>query len=156
MGINSSIFTTFKMEYLFIYLSVLGLSWTSLVAQMVKNLPAMQETCVWSLGLEDPLEKEMTTHSSILSGRTPWTEEPGRPPEFRGLQTVGHDWVLVTACGIRSPNRGWIPAPALAAESLSHWTTREVPATYFTLSSAHCFLLHTSVCKFCPPSDSGG
>ena len=50
----------------------------SLVAQMVKNLPAMQETWVRSLGQEDPLEKRMTTHSSILAWKTPWTEDPGR------------------------------------------------------------------------------
>jgi len=50
----------------------------SLVAQMVKNLPAMQETRVQSLGGEDPLEKGMATHSSILAWRIPWTEEPGR------------------------------------------------------------------------------
>ena len=49
----------------------------SLVAQTVKNLPAMQETRVQSLGREDPLEKEMATHSSILASRIPWTEEPG-------------------------------------------------------------------------------
>ena len=49
----------------------------SLVTQSVKNLPAMQETQVQSLGQEDPLEKEMATHSSILAWRTPWTEEPG-------------------------------------------------------------------------------
>ena len=48
---------------------------TSLVAQMVRSLPAMQETWVWSLGWEDPLEKEMATHSSILAWKTPWTEE---------------------------------------------------------------------------------
>ena len=48
------------------------------MAQMVKNLPAMQETWVRSLGQEDPLEKEMATHSSILAWRIPWTEEPGR------------------------------------------------------------------------------
>ena len=47
------------------------------MAQMVKNLPAMQETQVWSLGREDPLEKKMATHSSILAWRIPWTEEPG-------------------------------------------------------------------------------
>ena len=46
------------------------------VAQMVKNLPANQETQVWSLGREDPLEKEMATHSSILAWEIPWTEEP--------------------------------------------------------------------------------
>ena len=48
----------------------------SLVAQSVKKLPAVQETWVWSLGQEDPLEKEMATHSSILSWKIPWTEEP--------------------------------------------------------------------------------
>ena len=47
--------------------------WVSLVAQLVKNLPAMQETWVLSLGWEDPLEKEKATHSSILAWRTPWT-----------------------------------------------------------------------------------
>jgi len=47
------------------------------MAQMVKNLPAVQETWVIILGWEDPLEKEMATHSSILAWRTPWTEEPG-------------------------------------------------------------------------------
>ena len=50
----------------------------SLVAQMVKNLPVVQETQVRSLGQEDPLDKEMTTHSSILAWGIPWTEEPGR------------------------------------------------------------------------------
>ena len=57
---------------------------------MVKNLPAMQETQVLSLGGEDPLEKEVATHSSILAWRIPWTEEPGRL-QFMGLQRVGHD-----------------------------------------------------------------
>ena len=49
------------------------------MAQMVKNLPAMQETRVRSLGQEDPLAKGMPIHSSIFAWRTPWTEEPGRP-----------------------------------------------------------------------------
>ena len=49
----------------------------SWVAQMVKNLPAKWETQVWSLGREDPLEKEMATHSSIPAWEIPWTEEPG-------------------------------------------------------------------------------
>ena len=56
----------------------------SLVIQTVKNLPAMQETWVRSLGQEDPLEKRMATHSCILDWRTPWTEKPG------GLQSKGH------------------------------------------------------------------
>ena len=55
---------------------------------MVKNLPAMQETSVRSLGQEDPLEKEMATHSNILAWRIPWTEEPGRVQSM-GLQRVG-------------------------------------------------------------------
>ena len=53
--------------------------WSSLVAQLVKNPPAMKETWVWSLGWEDPLEKGTATHSSIFAWRTPWTEEPGSP-----------------------------------------------------------------------------
>ena len=61
-----------------------------MVAQMVKNLPALQETPVRSLGQEDPLEKEMATHSSIVAWRIPWTEEPGGP-QFMGLQRVRHD-----------------------------------------------------------------
>ena len=58
--------------------------------QMAKNLPAMPETWVQSLGKEDPLEKEMATHSSILAWGIPWTEKPGRPQSM-GLQRVGHD-----------------------------------------------------------------
>ena len=50
----------------------------ALVAQMVKNLPAIQETQVQALGWKDPLEKGMSTHFSILAWKTPWTEEPGR------------------------------------------------------------------------------
>jgi len=63
---------------------------TSLVAQKVKNLPAVQETWVQSLGWEDPLEKRMTIHSSILAGRVPWIEEPGGLQSM-GSQRVGHD-----------------------------------------------------------------
>ena len=62
----------------------------SLVAQLVKNLPAMQETWVQSLGWEDPLERGMATHSSIFAWRIPWTEEPGGL-QSTGLQRVGHD-----------------------------------------------------------------
>ena len=61
-----------------------------MVAQMVKNLPAVQETWVQSLGREDPLEKEMATHSSILAWRIPWTEEP-RGLQSMGSQRVGHN-----------------------------------------------------------------
>ena len=60
------------------------------MAQRLKRLPAMQETWIRSLGWEDPLEKEMATHSSILAWRLPWTEEPGGL-QSTGLQRVGHD-----------------------------------------------------------------
>ena len=65
------------------------------VAQVVKNLLAVQETLVWSLGREDPLENGMAAHSSILAWRIPWTEEPG------GLQSMGvqrgkHEWASNT------------------------------------------------------------
>ena len=60
------------------------------MAHMAKNLPAMQEKWVQSLGLEDPSEKGMATYSSILAWRSPWTEEYGGL-QFMGLQRVGHD-----------------------------------------------------------------
>ena len=61
-----------------------------LVAQMVKHLPTTRETWVQSLGREDPLEKEMATHSSILAWEIQWTEEPGKLQSM-GPQRVGHD-----------------------------------------------------------------
>ena len=63
----------------------------SLVAQLVKCLPAMQETRVWSQVRKIPLEKEMATHSSTLAWKIPWTEEPDRLQSM-GPQRVGHDW----------------------------------------------------------------
>ena len=63
---------------------------TSLVAQMIKCLPTMQETRVQFLGREDPLEKEMAIHSSNIAWKVPWTEEPGRLQSM-GSQRVGHD-----------------------------------------------------------------
>ena len=62
----------------------------SLVAQRLKCLPAMQETWVRSLGQEDPVEKEMATHSSILAWRIPWAEETGAL-QSTGSQRIGHD-----------------------------------------------------------------
>ena len=63
------------------------------MAQTVKRLSAMQETQVQSLGWEDPLEKEMAAHSSILSWKIPWTPEPGRLLSM-GSQRVGHDYTF--------------------------------------------------------------
>ena len=65
--------------------------WASLVAQMVKNLPALQETQIQSLGQKDPPEKGMATHSSTLAWRIPWTEEPSR------LQSMGQKELDMTA-----------------------------------------------------------
>ena len=65
----------------------------SLVAWMVKNLPAMQENHIWSLGGEDPLEKEMAAHSSILAWRIPWTEEPGKLHTVHGF-TKSQTWLV--------------------------------------------------------------
>ena len=65
--------------------------WASLVAQLVKNLPAILETWLWSLGWEDPLEKGATTHSSILAWRIPQTVQS------MGSQRVRHDWATFTS-----------------------------------------------------------
>ena len=85
LGSTSNIMLIFK----WVWLLKRGLA--SLVAQRVKHLPAVQETWVRSLGWEDPLEKKMATHSSILAWRIPWTEEPGGL-ESMGSQRVGDDW----------------------------------------------------------------
>ena len=77
-----------SLSYLPTYLPVQAF----LVAQTVKDPPTMQETWVWSLGWEDPLEKEMATHSSILALKILWTEEPSRLQSM-GSQRVRHDWV---------------------------------------------------------------
>ena len=73
------------MEFAFVYVLL-----ASLVAQSIKNLPAMRETWVQSLHREDPLEEEKATPSSILAWRIPWTEEPGGL-QPTGSQRVGHD-----------------------------------------------------------------
>ena len=68
----------------------LNIRWVSLMAQTVKNLTAMQEAQVWSLGQEDHLEKEMATHFSVLAWRIPWVEKLGGL-QSRGSQRVGHN-----------------------------------------------------------------
>ena len=91
----------------------------SLVAQVVKNLPPMRETLVQSLGQEDPLEKGMATHSSILAWKIPWTEEPGGLQSM-GLQRVGHDRVTNT------DTQG----------ELSDWTAKNTEAYCLTFGEA--------------------
>ena len=73
-----------------------------MVAQTVKNLPAMQDTQIQSLGQEDSLEKAIAIHSSILAWEIPWTEEPGGWQSL-GLQRVGHDWVINTFVYLGAP-----------------------------------------------------
>ena len=85
-------------NFLFLWLRIIiifsyGLTWASLVAQMVKNPSAMLETWVRSLVWENPLEMGMAIHSSILAWRIPWTEEPGRLQSM-GSQRVRCNWVF--------------------------------------------------------------
>ena len=79
-----------KSHYYWWQCKLMQLLWSSLVAQSVKSLPAMQETWVQSLGQEDHLEKEMATQSSILAWRIPWTEESGEL-QSTGSQRVRHN-----------------------------------------------------------------
>ena len=91
---------------------------------MVKNLPAVQETWVRSLDLEDPLEKEMTTHSSILAWRIPWTKEPDGL-QFMGSQRVGHDWATFTFSGeheLLSPTSSVLRIPERVFQFLNFCT----------------------------------
>ena len=90
---NTSILEEISPEYSLEGL-MLKLGRPSLVAQPVKCLPAMQETWVQSLGQEDLLEKEMSTHASILAWKIPWIEEPGRLQSM-GSQRVGHYWTTL-------------------------------------------------------------
>ena len=76
------------------------------MAWWVKNLPALQEMQdmpVWSLGWEDPLEEKMATHSSNLTRKIPWTEEPGRL-QSKGLQRIGHNWMPEHRAGYSTVN----------------------------------------------------
>ena len=79
-----------KQNFIHGYINERRLALASLVAQRLKRLPGMWETQVRSLGWEDPMEKEMATHSTTLSWRIPWREEPGRLQSM-GLQRVRHD-----------------------------------------------------------------
>ena len=84
--------------YLLIYQRNQCTVWSNLVAQMVKNLPAIWEIHVWSQGQEDPLEKEMATYSSILASRIPWTVQS------MGLQRIRHNWAafIFMWCDLRT------------------------------------------------------
>ena len=117
-------------------------SWTSVVAQLVKNPPAMRETWVWSLGWEDPLEKGKVTHSGTLAWRIPWTGSPW------GWQRARHDWATRShlhelsslasrlscsvMCRVLVPQPGIEPAsPALQGRFLATAPPGEVPCMLF-------------------------
>ena len=99
---------------------------------MVRNLPAIQESQVWSLDQEDPLEKRMATHSSILAWRIPWTKGPGRS-QLMGSQRVIHDWAANTfnsnkelVVAVQSLSRVWLFA--------TPWTAARQASLSFTIS----------------------
>ena len=97
----------------------------SLVTQMVKKLPAMWETWVWSLGQEDPPEKGMATHSSILAWEIPWTEQPGGLPST-GSQRVRHDWATDTVTFTVTPYPS-SPKQVSLLQSPSRHTWEDLP-----------------------------
>ena len=82
------------------------ISGASMVAQLVKNLPAMQETWVWSLIWEDPLEEGTANHTSIRVWKIPWTEEPGQL-QYMWSQRVGHDWATKHTARFQEGSRHW-------------------------------------------------
>ena len=104
----------------------MGLCGASLVAQLVKNLPTMQETWVRSLAREDPLEEGMATHSSILSWKIPWTEEPGRLQSI-GSQKVMHDWASMQGSKKLGPRGKLWPLPVLVK---FYWNTTLLISLY--------------------------
>ena len=110
----------------------------SLVTQMVKRLLTMWETRVWSLGWEDPLEKEIATHSSTLAWKISWTEEPGSLQSI-GLQRVEHDWVT-KLCTLRLWNQN-------AKENQSHTAIKALshsPSIICLLFASTLFFLYVS------------
>ena len=125
----------------------------SLVTQTVKNLPIMQETWVWSMGQEDPLEKGMATHSTILTWRIPWTEEPG------GLATV--HGVTKSQTGLRTKYIGLNITEAHFLRNLSNCTSLLYWACKKCGRSSYCSWAHfrpwvktweQSVRGLCPPA----
>ena len=125
------------------------------MAQLIKNLPAMQETWVWSLDQEDPLEKGVATHSSILASEIPWTEEPS------GLQSMGSQESDLTYPPL---SICWTLVKSRQQCFIELWTQ---PVNFQTKGKAHCKQIKqelsifeviklTEICKFksCPTQAS--
>ena len=112
------------------YLDLVSDVGTSLVAQMVKHLPTMRETWVWSLGREYPLGKEMATHSSTLAWKIPQTEEPGKLQSM-GSQRVRHGWV--TSLTHWETVRGREAYEAGVHEAAKNWTQISDETTGYSL-----------------------
>ena len=95
----------------------------------------MQETRVWSLGWEDPLEKEMGTHSNILAWKTPWTDEPGRLQSM-GSQRVGYDWATSLSLSYYlkySPLEVYSAYPLTVTSTKTHWQTNSASIHFSSL-----------------------
>ena len=101
------------------------------VAQIVKNLPAMQEAWVWSLGWENPLDKGMATYSSNFSWRIPWREEPGRL-QSTGLQRARQDWATNTSQLVHTHTYTNTLLPCACTHTHTH-THTQTPAAYSLL-----------------------
>ena len=108
-----------------LFVSHLSYCGASLVAQMVKNLPAMRETWVQFLDRKDPPEKRMATHSSILAWRIPWIEEPGGL-QFMGSHRVGHDWMTYILSHTYTYFGVWHGEWNFPDQGLNYWITKEV------------------------------
>ena len=118
----------------------------SLVAQMIKNLPAMQEIQVWSLSWEDPLEKGMATHSSITARRIPWTEEAGWLQSME-LQRVKHNHASNCTATILSSSQGPKLKDSKTSQGTLHATRREQLKPFSVLSKGNA-------CSGLPQADS--
>ena len=123
--------------------------WTSLVAQLVKNLPAVQETWVLFLGWDDPLEKEIATHSSIIAWEIPWMGDPGNLQSM-GSQRIGHDWA--TSLYLLSKKMGCLSGCLVASASVQKLFCGTYPA--FKWSSGE-FVGEKLVSPFYSPTTLG-
>ena len=130
---------------------------TSLVAQMAKHLPTMQETQVQSLGQEDPLEKETVTHSSTLAWKIPWMEEPGRLHPWG--RRVGHDRATSVSFFHVGKHPSWslVPiGPSVTNLFASLWFTRVTIKVTMYFSSPAFWLIFDVIDQNLPPILSSG